>query len=49
MLSNLIHVGRAKPPIIVSHELSLDQAPEAYENFDAHKKGWTKVIMKPGN
>lgn len=21
---------------------------EAYENFDARKKGWTKVILKPG-
>lgn len=48
MLSNLIHVGRAKPSMIVSHELSLDQAPEAYENFDQRKKGWTKVILKPG-
>jgi threonine dehydrogenase-like Zn-dependent dehydrogenase len=34
--------------MIISHELALEQAPEAYENFDKRKKGWTKVILKPG-
>ena len=47
-LMNLIEAGRAKPSMIVSHELSLEQAPEAYEKFDKRARGWTKVILKPG-
>lgn len=47
-LRDLIAEGKAKPSVIVSHELSLDEAPEAYKNFDDRKNGWTKVILKPG-
>ena len=47
-LCNLIDVGKASPSMIISHELTLDEAPEAYENFDKRKKGWTKVVLKPG-
>jgi len=47
-LSNLIEAGKAKPSWIISHELSLDQAPEAYKNFDERKDGWTKIVLKPG-
>ncbi|MFD4989906.1 glutathione-independent formaldehyde dehydrogenase [Streptomyces sp. NPDC058374] len=46
-LRNLIHHDRAKPSFIVSHELPLDDAPEAYRNFDDRLSGWTKVILKP--
>ncbi len=47
-LSKLIEAGRAKPSQIISHELSLDEAPEAYKQFDQRAEGWTKVILKPG-
>ena len=47
-LCKLITEGKAKPSFIISHELPLDQAAEAYKNFDARKEGWTKVILKPG-
>lgn len=47
-LRDLIAAGKANPSFIVSHELPLDQAPEAYKNFDARKEGWTKVILRPG-
>ena len=47
-LCNLIHVGKAKPSMIISHELALAEAPDAYENFDKRNSGWTKVILKPG-
>lgn len=47
-LANLIQAGKATPSMIVSHELALDQAPEAYDKFDKRAKGWTKVILKPG-
>lgn len=46
-LRNLIHKGRAKPSWIVSHELALDDAPDAYKHFDEREKGWTKVILHP--
>jgi threonine dehydrogenase-like Zn-dependent dehydrogenase len=46
-LRNLIHVGKAKPSFIVSHQLPLDQAPEGYKHFDARDKGWTKVVLQP--
>jgi threonine dehydrogenase-like Zn-dependent dehydrogenase len=46
-LCNLIHQDRAKPSWIVSHELPLDQAPEAYRHFDAREPGWTKVVLHP--
>jgi threonine dehydrogenase-like Zn-dependent dehydrogenase len=46
-LRDLITAGKAKPSIIISHELPLDQAPAAYKNFDERKNGWTKVILKP--
>ena len=47
-LCNLIEAGKAKPSWIISHELPLDQAPDAYKNFDERKNGWTKVVLKPG-
>ena len=47
-LCTLISTGKAKPSLIISHELSLDEAPEAYKHFDERDKGWTKVILKPG-
>ncbi|MFC9492263.1 glutathione-independent formaldehyde dehydrogenase, partial [Streptomyces hydrogenans] len=34
-LRDLIVGGKAKPSFVVSHELSLDEAPAAYEHFDA--------------
>lgn len=47
-LCSLIAAGKAKPSFLVSHELPLDDAAEAYEHFDARDKGWTKVVLKPG-
>lgn len=46
-LRDLIAGGRANPGLIVSHELPLDRAPEAYRNFDRREKGWTKVVLHP--
>lgn len=46
-LRDLIHEGRAKPSWIVSHDLPLQRAPEAYECFDRRDEGWTKVVLKP--
>ncbi len=46
-LSELIHHDRAKPSMIISHELPLDEAPEAYKHFDDRDEGWTKVVLHP--
>ena len=46
-LSTLISAGKAIPSQIVSHELSLDDAPNAYKHFDKRDDGWTKIILKP--
>jgi glutathione-independent formaldehyde dehydrogenase len=32
----------------VSHELSLEEAVRAYDQFDKRTDGWTKVILHPG-
>jgi len=47
-LCTLIAAGKAHPSKIISHEISLDEAPDAYTHFDARDNGWTKVILKPG-
>jgi glutathione-independent formaldehyde dehydrogenase len=46
-LRDLIIAGRAKPSFIVSHRLSLEEAPGAYVKFDRREDGYTKVIVKP--
>lgn len=48
-LSSLIATGKAKPSFLVSHELPLDDAADAYRHFDARGGGWTKVVLKPGS
>ncbi|HWE10938.1 MAG TPA: hypothetical protein VG325_16435 [Solirubrobacteraceae bacterium] len=32
----------------VSHELPLNEAPEAYPHFDSRDNGLTKVVLAPG-
>ncbi len=46
-LRDLIIHDRANPSLIVSHELSLADAPDAYSHFDKRDDGWTKVILHP--
>jgi glutathione-independent formaldehyde dehydrogenase len=46
-LRDLIIAGKATPSMLVSHELSLDEAPEAYEKFDKRVEGYTKVLLHP--
>jgi glutathione-independent formaldehyde dehydrogenase len=46
-LADLIHRGKANPSLIISHELPLEKAPEAYMHFDNRDEGWTKVILHP--
>ena len=46
-LRDLIMAGRAKPSFVVSHEVPLDDAPDAYTKFDRRVDGYTKVILNP--
>ncbi|MER5211334.1 glutathione-independent formaldehyde dehydrogenase [Streptomyces sp. NPDC002838] len=46
-LREMIIEGRARPSFVVSHELSLDEAPSAYEKFDKRVEGYTKVVLHP--
>ena len=46
-LRDMILIGAAKPSQIVSHRLSLDEAPDAFRRFDAREDGYIKVILKP--
>jgi len=46
-LRDLIIAGRAAPSLLVSHEVSLSEAPGAYEKFDQRADGCTKVLLHP--
>ncbi len=46
-LRDLIVAGRAVPSLLVSHEVSLSGAPDAYEKFDTRADGYTKVLLHP--
>ena len=46
-LRDLIIAGKASPSFVVSHQVSLDDAPNAYDKFDKRIEGYTKVILKP--
>ncbi|MEV0395762.1 glutathione-independent formaldehyde dehydrogenase [Polymorphospora rubra] len=46
-LRDMIITGRATPSIVVSHELPLTEAPDAYDKFDRRVDGYTKVVLKP--
>lgn len=39
--------GKAKPSFVVSHHVSMDEVPDAYEKFDKRVEGYTKVLIHP--
>ena len=48
-LRDLILTGAAKPSFLVSHEVPLVDAVEAYDKFDRRVDGYTKVLLKPNS
>ena len=46
MLRDMIITGMAKPSFIVSHRISIEEAPHAYREFAKRADGYTKVIIK---
>jgi len=48
-LRDLIVAGKATPSLLVSHEVPLDQAADAYDKFDKRVEGYTKVLLHPAS
>lgn len=46
-LRDMIVAGTAAPSFLVSHQLPLEDAPEAYAKFEQRIEGFTKVVLKP--
>jgi threonine dehydrogenase-like Zn-dependent dehydrogenase len=46
-LLNLISNGKIDPSFIITHQLPLESAPEAYETFKQKEDGCIKVVLKP--
>jgi threonine dehydrogenase-like Zn-dependent dehydrogenase len=46
-LLDQIQAGKLDPPSVISHRLPLEQAPRAYEMFNARTDGCTKVVLSP--
>ena len=47
LLRDLIFAGKVDPSFIISHDMPLEAAPDAYAKFDKRADGYTKVILKP--
>ena len=47
-LRDLIHQNKATPSRLVSHNLGLSDAPDAYRHFANRDQGWMKVVLNPG-
>lgn len=45
-LRNAIVAGHANPGTIVSHHITIDEAPDMYERFDRREKGVRKAVIK---
>jgi threonine dehydrogenase-like Zn-dependent dehydrogenase len=43
-----IEAGDLDPSFIITHELPLDAAADAYKRFDTDKSEWIKVVLKTG-
>ncbi len=46
-LRDMIIAGVAKPSQVVSHRLSLEEAPGAFAKFDARQEGYIKIVLNP--
>ncbi|EFX03846.1 alcohol dehydrogenase [Grosmannia clavigera kw1407] len=46
-LRDLIISGKAKPSFVVSHEISINDAADAYHKFAKRIDGYTKVLIHP--
>ena len=42
-----IQKGEIDPSFIISHRLSLEDAPTGFKNFHDDQDEWTKVVLRP--
>jgi threonine dehydrogenase-like Zn-dependent dehydrogenase len=42
-----IEEGKIDPSFVISHTLSIGEAPNAYDQFNTEKDVWRKVVLKP--
>lgn len=45
-LRDIILAGHAKPSFIISHHISIDEAPDFYESFDTKEPGYIKGVIQ---
>jgi len=48
-LRDMVLTGAAKPSRIVSHRLSLDEAPDAFAKFDKRQEALSRSFSTPGS
>ena len=48
LLLEKIMSGEIDPSFVITHEVGLDEAPQAYETFKHKEDGCIKVVLKPG-
>jgi threonine dehydrogenase-like Zn-dependent dehydrogenase len=46
-LLDRIHDGQIDPSFVISHRVTLQEAPAAYDLFNRRENGCTKVVMRP--
>lgn len=46
-LLSAIEEGKIDPSFVISHRLKINEAPNAYSQFNTEKDTWRKVILKP--
>ena len=46
-LLSAIEEGKIDPSFVISHRLKIDDAPDAYKNFNENKNDWRKIVLKP--
>ena len=42
-----VQKGEIDPGFIISHRLTLEDAPRGYKNFHDNQNEWTKVVLRP--
>lgn len=47
MLLEKIEAGEIDTTFLISHRLSLEEAPTGYKNFRDNQNEWTKVVLRP--
>lgn len=45
-LRDMILAGQAKPGFVISHHISIDEAPQFYEKFDTKQEGYIKGVIQ---